>query len=93
MIGVTARLWRSLATFMRRYCPEWFKLAQIALLMIVGSAEDERTFSALNFIMSDLRSRLETPHLTVAVRLFLCRSFTVRNFPYDEAMEHWHVAV
>ena len=67
-------------------CKEWLKVGQIALIMIPVSVEDERLFSALNFIKSDLRNRLINPNLTNAVRI---DRFRQASFPYDEALDHW----
>ena len=56
-------------------------LAELALVMVPGSVEDERLFSAMNFIKNVLRNKLKNPHLTAAVRLFFSRQFTVKTFP------------
>ena len=50
---------------------------------------DERLFSALNFIKSDLRNSLINPNLTNAVRMFVSDRFDLASFPYDEALDHW----
>ena len=92
VIGLSARLWRSMAAYMAQYCPEWFKLAKVALVMVVGSAEDERNFSGLKFVQSDLRCRLSNPHLTDALRLYLSSAYNVQTFPYDRALEIWLAA-
>ena len=70
-------------------CKEWLKVGQIALIMIPVSVEDERLFSALNFIKSDLRNSLINPNLTNAVRMFVSDRFDLASFPYDEALDHW----
>ena len=36
--------------------------------------------------------RLKNPHLTAAVRLFFSRQFTVKIFPYMEALKAWRAA-
>jgi hypothetical protein len=55
--------------------------------MVPCSVEDERVFSAMNFIKSRLRNRL-TVHLSEAVRLFRCNR-TLRDFDFAAALEHW----
>ena len=58
------------------------------MVMVPGSAEDERRISALNFVKSDLRSGL-TKHLGPCLRLFSQRLFTPASFPYAEALKAW----
>ena len=63
--------------------PEFIRLAQLVMVIATGSVEDERTFSDMNFIKNDLRSRLDEPHLNVCMRLFACYwMHTLANFPY-----------
>ncbi|KAG1679015.1 hypothetical protein FOA52_013079 [Chlamydomonas sp. UWO 241] len=64
----------------------------LAIVMVPVSAEDERLFSALNFIKSKARSRLQNPHLTDALRLFFSKAFDVLTFPYAEALKAWKEA-
>ena len=89
-----AAFWRELcfdAQF-KVNCSEYLVLAELALVMVPASVEDERLFSAMNFIKNDLRNSLKNPHLTAAVRLFFSRQFTVETFPYMEALKAWRVA-
>jgi hypothetical protein len=48
---------------------EFMRLAKIAITTVLGSVEDERTFSSLKFIKSRLRNRLEG-NLDTVVRVF-----------------------
>ncbi len=48
---------------------EYAKLAEIALVMVPGSVEDERRFSALTFRKSKVRNRL-LAHLGQVMRMF-----------------------
>ena len=73
-------------------CSEYLVLAELALVMVPGSVEDERLFSAMNFMKNDLRNKLKNPHLTAEVRLFFSRQFTVETFPYMEALKAWRAA-
>ena len=91
-IGLTSRLWQLVGGYMEDHCPEWARLAEMAMVMVAGSVEDERTFSGLNFIHSDQRSCLVNPHLTDSLRMFLCKTWDVGTFPYNQAMLHWHNA-
>ena len=51
-------------------CSEYLVLAEVAPVMVPGSVENERLFSAMSFIKNGLRNSLKNPHLTAAVRLF-----------------------
>ena len=52
---------------------EYHKGANLALTMIGGSVEEERTFSGMNFLKSKLRNRLDG-HLDMCMRFF-CQDF------------------
>ena len=94
VVGLASRFWRELcldAKF-KVDCSEYLVLAELAFVMVPGSVEDERLFSAMNFIKNELRNRLKNPHLTAAVRLFFSRQFTVKTFPYMEALKAWRAA-
>jgi hypothetical protein len=56
---------------------------------ILGSIEDERTFSMLGFMKSKLRNRLGG-HLDICVKLFSQPFFTHANFPYGDAIAFWN---
>jgi hypothetical protein len=49
--------------------PKYVKLAEMAMVQIVGSVEDERCFSTFAFMKSKLRNRLTT-HLPLVVWMF-----------------------
>ena len=42
-----------------RFNIETFKLVELCLTMILGSVEDERVFSALGFLKSKVRNKLD----------------------------------
>ncbi len=60
------------------------------MVMVPGSVEDERMFSAMNFIRSERRNSLQAPHLTACARLFKDVPFTPSTLPYAEAIGIWH---
>jgi hypothetical protein len=60
--------------------------------MVPVSVEDERLFSALNFIKSRSRNRLQNPHLSDALRLSFSNTFDVLTFPYAAALKAWKEA-
>ena len=58
------------------------------MVTVLGSVEDERTFSTLNFMKNKLRNRLLT-HLPVVVGMHAQDFFSLSDFPYDAAYEEW----
>lgn len=82
------RFWRALHanTFARECFSEWFVAAKIVLTMVCGSVADERVFSSMNFLKSDLRSRLST-HFEAAMLLYKQNVYGLSNFPYDQVPE------
>jgi hypothetical protein len=68
--------------------PKYLKLAEIGCAFVLGSVEDERTFSSLKFLKSRLRNRLEDK-LPLVVRMDGQKKFTQEIFPYKKALESW----
>jgi hypothetical protein len=66
---------------------EYFKLTELCLTMILGLVEDERVFSALGFIKSNIRNKLDK-NLDTFLRMYSCR-YDVHTFPYDRAVKIW----
>lgn len=67
---------------------EYAKLAKLAITLIIGSVEDERTFSRLEYIKNKKRNRL-VRHLDLCVRAFEQKYYTLHTFPFDEAIVAW----
>ena len=63
-------------------------LVHIVLLIPVGSVINERAFSAMNFLKSDLRNRLDELHLNTCMRVKRCR-FDLKSFPIEAAIVGW----
>ena len=59
--GAITRLWNTLSAsqYLQEIISEYFKLANLCQTMIFGSVEDERMFSALPFLKSKLRNKLD----------------------------------
>ncbi len=68
--------------------PKYVKLAEMAMVQIVGSVEDERCLSTLAFMKSKLCNRLIT-HLPLVVKMFAQRFYTLQNFLYVKCIEQW----
>jgi len=67
---------------------EFIKVAEIAICAVLGSVEDERTFSTLSFMKSKLRNRLGG-HVDTCVKLFSQEFFTLETFPMNKAISSW----
>jgi hypothetical protein len=85
-----SRLWRKLSSngLMSAKLSEFMKVAEIAHVQVLGSVEDERTFSSLSFLKNKLRNRLTT-HLDLVVRMFSHNFYTLNTFPYQVAISNW----
>ena len=70
----------------RDRCSEWVKLVRISLVLVSVSVEDERLFSALNYICNKLRQSLSS-HLEASVRVKVQNTFELADFPFDLALE------
>ena len=83
--------WRDLSTpgYIADRTSEFRKAAELALVLVPGSVDEERTFSAMNFIKSDVRNRLKGDHLSMCIRLYSSQFHTVSTFPYQEAIDIW----
>ena len=67
--------------------PEYVKLAQIALVHVLGSVEDERCFSSLTFLKDKLRNRFASDHLSVVIGMYKQQVFILEKFPYDDCFQ------
>ena len=68
---------------------QWILLAQLIFVMVPGSVEEERMFSAMKYIKNPQRNSLQQKHLTQCARAFHHPRVTLRNFPYKEAIRAW----
>jgi hypothetical protein len=67
------------------------KLAEILVVVVGGSVEDERLFSAASFVLGKYRRRLDVS-LEKCVRMKVQNLFTLENFPFDKALKKWNEA-
>lgn len=67
---------------------EFLKLAEIALVHVLGSVEDERLFSSVGFLKSKLQNNLEE-HIQVVVGMFSQRLYSIDTFPYQLVFDDW----
>jgi hypothetical protein len=62
------------------------KDTKVALTVVGGSVEEERAFSAMEFLKSRTRNSLQEDHLNCAMRAFTMRHpFPADAFPFEEA--------
>ncbi len=76
------------STLLVQKLSESMKVVEIAMVMVLGSMEDERTFSNLAFMKNKLCNRLTT-HLDLCVHMFTHNFYNVINFPYDVGIATW----
>jgi hypothetical protein len=83
-------LWRTLEAshILRHSFPKKFKLAKIVIMQVLGSMEDEHTFSTLSFMKSKLRNHFNE-HLPIVVGMYSQTFFTLNTFPYDTCFDDW----
>jgi hypothetical protein len=58
---------------------------------VLGSVEDECTFSNVAFLKNRLQNRL-TDHLGLCTTMFAQKHFTLCTMPYKEAVNDWRDA-
>jgi hypothetical protein len=61
-------IWMTLdaSSYLTHHFSEFMKLAEVAVIHVLGSVEDERTFSSVSFLKSKLRNSLDV-HLQLVV--------------------------
>jgi hypothetical protein len=82
----------SASTYLSNSLHAFGKVAKIAVVTVLTSVEDERTFSTLSWMKSKVRNRLNG-HLDCTLRVFSQPWFSVTNFPYQQAVDHWESVV
>ena len=85
-------LWQSMTTSdaAEVRLSEYIKLAKLAMTVVGTSVNDERAFSAISFVKSPERNRLDE-HLEVAVRAKYQGQFTYETFPMQEGLKEWQL--
>ena len=84
----TKASWMSILAdrYLREEISEFCKLANIMLCIPIGSVQNERCFSQMNLIKSDLRNRLGHQHLNAAMRIRRSK-YTLESFPVHRAVQ------
>jgi hypothetical protein len=78
LVNPSTKLWCSLSMshILKHSFPEYFKLAKIATMQVLGSVEDGRTFSTSSLMKSKLRNRL-SHDLHTLVKMFSKHSLLI----------------
>jgi hypothetical protein len=63
-------------------------LAELAVMQIIGSIEDECCFSTLAFMKTKLQNIL-TMHLELVIHMFSQKYFTLKTFPFGATIQNW----
>ncbi len=68
---------------------EFMQLAELAIVQVIGSVEDERTFSTLTFMKSKLQNWL-VGHLDIAIHMFAQDFFSKETFLFQVVVIDWN---
>ena len=91
----TASFWHTGSNSVKLKCSfsDWLSLANIALVQVFGSVEEERLFSKLAFIKEERRNRLLSDHLNACLVLATQRMWAFRDFSFLRAVQKWFEAI
>ena len=67
---------------------EFHELAEMVVVQIMGSVEDERVFSTLSFMKMKLRNKL-TDHVDLTVCMFCQNHWQLDNLMFGNAFIAW----
>ena len=81
-------LWQIIYKHHKDNFPNLFKLARLALIIPLQTADCDRGFSRQNLIKDAQRNRHSSERLTKLMRLSLLKE-SIENFDFDEALKLW----
>ncbi len=89
----TIWMWRRFASsvILEGRIYDYFKLVELTIVVVLGSVEDEHTFSIVIFMKSKLKNWL-TINLDLVVRMHVHDFFTLQTFPFQIAITNWNKA-
>jgi hypothetical protein len=92
-VNHVTRMWLSIdsKSFLCYALSEYVKLADPGICMVLGSVQDERTFSTITFLKTRVRNKLTT-HLSLIMGMKTRPFFSIDSFPYDVAYNSWRDA-
>jgi hypothetical protein len=65
------------------------QIVELAIVRVIGSVENERTFSILTFMKSKLWNQLAR-HLDIAIQMFAQDFFIKENFLFQVVIMNWN---
>jgi hypothetical protein len=68
---------------------EWVKVAELVMVMVPGSVEDERMFSTLKYICNPQRIRLHAQQLMCCARGLNSSAVSMESIPYPRTNLEW----
>ncbi len=86
----TTKLWGRLASnaIVATNLLEYLKLVELAIVMVLGSVKDEKTFSIVNFMKSKLCNYL-TFHLDLVIVMHAQNFYELETFPFYIITQEW----
>ena len=89
-VNLLTRLWCRIEAngLLRNKLSKYMKIAELVVVTVLGSVEDEQTFSTLSFMKNKLRNRLSM-HLPLVVGMHVQEFYGLSDFPYDAAYDEW----
>jgi hypothetical protein len=89
-VNLVTRMWLKIQFFplLVLKLSEYIKVAEITMVQILGSIENERTFSNLAFMKSKLHNKLTT-YFNLYVHMFTHNFYNVSKFPYYASIATW----
>jgi len=91
--NLVIKLWHQLTTnnLFIQHLSKFMQFVGLTIVQVIGSVEDERTFSTLTFMKSTLQNQLAR-HLDIAIRMFAQDFFHYWNFSFPSyyyALKWW----
>jgi len=68
--------------------PKYLKVAEIAMVHVFGSIEDEQCFNFVAFLKNKVWNRLNN-HFQLVVSMYAQKFFTLHNFLYEDTYVMW----
>jgi hypothetical protein len=89
-VNPLSRLWKKLSSnaLLASKLSEFLKIAKVVAVTVMGSVEDECTFSTLSYMKSKVRNNLDD-HLDLVVRMFGQSFYDLKTFPMQDAISKW----
>jgi hypothetical protein len=67
---------------------EYLKVAEITMVHVLSSVEDEQCYNSIAFLKNKVWNRLNN-HLQLVVSMYAQKFFTFHNFLYEDTYEMW----